>query len=234
MHGGWVSVFIASVLFIVMYIWYHGRNIKNSFIEFVKINNKLDVFKSLHSDESIPKIATNLVYITRADKSDEIESKILYSVFNKYPKRADVYWLLHVSIVDDPYEMSYKVKNLIPGVLFRIDLNLGFKVQPRVNLYFKQIIQEMAANKEIDISSHYDSLKQYNIMADFKFVIIDRIQNYDFDFSPFKQYLMDLYTFVKKFGISEVRSLGLDTSSVIIEQVPLIIDNEKKVKLIRH
>ena len=234
MHGGWVSIFIASVLFVIMYIWYHGRKIKNSFIEFVKIDKKLDILKSLHADESIPKIATNLVYITRADRKDEIESKIMYSIFNKYPKRADVYWFVHVSIVDEPYEMSYKVRSLIPNVLFRIELNLGFKVQPRVNLYFRQVIQEMALNKEIDIASHYDSLRKFDIMADFKFVIIDRIQNYDFDFAPFKQYVMDLYSFVKRFGISEVRSLGLDTSNVIIEQVPLIIDHEKKVKLVRQ
>jgi KUP system potassium uptake protein len=233
-HGGWVSLFIASVLFVIMYIWFHGRRIKNSFIEFVNIDKHLEVLKSLHSDESIPKCSTNLVYITRADKKSEIESKILYSIFNKQPKRADVYWLVHVAIVDEPFEMSYKVNQLIPRILYRVDLNLGFKIQPRVNLYFKQVIQEMAANNEIDISSHYHSLRHFNIMADFKFIIIDRIQNYDFDFAPFKQFVMDIYSLIKKFGISEVRSLGLDTSNVIIEQVPLIINQKINAELVRQ
>jgi KUP system potassium uptake protein len=233
-HGGWVSLFIASVLFVVMYIWFHGRRIKNSFIEFVNIDKHLEVLKSLHSDESIPKCSTNLVYITRANKKSEIESKILYSIFNKQPKRADVYWLVHVAIVDEPFEMSYKVNQLIPRILYRVDLNLGFKIQPRVNLYFKQVIQEMAANNEIDISSHYHSLRHFNIMADFKFIIIDRIQNYDFDFAPFKQFVMDIYSLIKKFGISEVRSLGLDTSNVIIEQVPLIINQKINAELVRQ
>lgn len=233
-HGGWVSLFIASILFVVMYIWFHGRRIKNSFIEFVHINKHLEVLKSLHSDESIPKIATNLVYITRADKKSEIESKILYSIFNKQPKRADVYWLVHVSIVDEPFETSYTVNQLVSKILYRVDLNIGFKVQPRVNLFFRQVIQEMAKNNEIDISSHYHSLRQYNIMADFKFVIIDRIQNYDFDFAPSKQFVMDLYSFLKKFGISEVRALGLDTSNIVVEQVPLIINNEQKTDLVRN
>jgi len=234
MHGGWVSLLIASILFIVMYVWFHGRRIKNSFIEFVHIQKYLDILKSLHKDESIPKYSTNLVYITRAARKTEIESKIMYSIFNKQPKRADVYWLIHVDIVDEPYEMSYSVNQLIPKILYRIDLKLGFKVQPRVNLYFRQVIEEMAKNNEIDISSHYHSLRQYNILADFRFVIIDRIQNYDFDFAPFKQFLMNLYSFVKKFGITEVRSLGLDTSNVSIEQVPLIIDSKAKSELIRH
>ncbi len=233
-HGGWVSLFIASMLFVVMYIWFHGRRIKNSFIEFVNIDKHLEVLKSLHSDESIPKCSTNLVYITRADKKSEIESKILYSIFNKQPKRADVYWLVHVAIVDEPFEMSYKVNQLIPRILYRVDLNLGFKIQPRVNLYFKQVIQEMAMNNEIDISSHYHSLRHFNIKADFKFIIIDRIQNYDFDFAPFKQFVMDMYSFIKKFGISEVRSLGLDTSNVLIEQVPLIIDQKINAELVRQ
>ncbi|MFZ4401996.1 MAG: KUP/HAK/KT family potassium transporter [Bacteroidales bacterium] len=234
MHGGWVSLLIAGVLFVVMYIWFHGRRIKNSFIEFVHIQKYLEILKSLHSDESIPKISTNLVYITRAARKSEIESKIMYSIFNKQPKRADVYWLIHVDIVDEPYEMSYSVNQLIPKILYRIDFKLGFKVQPRVNLYFRQVIEEMAKNNEIDVSSHYHSLRQFNIMADFRFVIIDRIQNYDFDFAPFKQFLMNLYSFVKRFGITEVRSLGLDTSNVIIEQVPLIIDSKIKSELIRH
>ena len=234
MHGGWVSLLIASILFIVMYVWFRGRRIKNSFIEFVHIQKYLEVLKSLHNDESIPKYSTNLVYITRAKRKTEIESKIMYSIFNKQPKRADVYWLIHVDIVDEPYEMSYAVNSLIPKILYRIDLKLGFKVQPRVNLYFRQVIEEMARNNEIDLSSHYHSLRQYNILADFRFVIIDRIQNYDFDFAPFKQFLMNLYSFVKRFGITEVRSLGLDTSNVIIEQVPLVIDNKVKSDLVRH
>jgi KUP system potassium uptake protein len=234
MHGGWVSLFIASILFIVMYIWFHGRRIKNSFIEFVQIQKYLEVLKSLHNDVSIPKYSTNLVYITRAKRKTEIESKIMYSIFNKQPKRADVYWLIHVDIVDEPYEMSYTVNQLITKTLYRIDFKLGFKVQPRVNLYFRQVIEEMAKNNEIDVSSHYHSLRQYNIMADFRFVIIDRIQNYDFDFAPFKQFLMNLYSFIKKFGITEVRTLGLDTSNVSIEQVPLVIDSKAKSELIRH
>jgi len=158
----------------------------------------------------------------------------MYSIFNKQPKRADVYWFIHVDIVDEPYEMSYSVNNIIPKTLYRIDLKLEFKVQPRVNLYFRQVIEEMAKNNEIDISSHYHSLRQYNILADFKFVIIDRIQNYDFDFAPSRQFLMNLYSVIKRFGITEVRALGLDTSNVVIEQVPLIIDSKIKSELVRH
>ncbi|MDP4282558.1 MAG: KUP/HAK/KT family potassium transporter [Bacteroidota bacterium] len=232
-HGGWFTLLVGGLLFIVMWVWFNGRKIKNSFIEFIKVDQYYDVIKELSHDQSIPKYATNLVFLTKANKSTDVESKIIYSILNKQPKRADVYWLLHVDILDEPHVLEYRVTHLIQNILIKVDFKIGFKVQPRVNLFFRQVIDEMARNNEIDLLSRYESLRKFDVMGDFRFVIIDRIQNYDFDFPPKEQFIMDLYTVFKQIGIDEVRSLGLDTSNVTVETVPLFIDKEIPSSLIR-
>jgi len=234
LNGGWFTLMLGGSLFIIMYVWFNGRRIKNSFIEFVKIENYYEILKELSADTSIPKYATNLVFLTKANKVTDIESKIIYSILNKQPKRADTYWLLHVDILDEPHVLEYKVTKLIPGILNKIDFKIGFKVQPRVNLFFRQVLEEMNRNEEVDLESHYDSLRKYHILSDFRFVVIDRIQNYDFDFPPREQFIMDLYAFFKNFGITEVRALGLDTSNVTVETVPLYIDKEIPSLLMRN
>ncbi|NTW31905.1 MAG: KUP/HAK/KT family potassium transporter [Bacteroidetes bacterium] len=223
-HGGWVTILIAGILFIIMFVWYKGRIIKKRFFEFVKTDNYKQILLDLSKDETVPKYATNLVYLTRADFKTDIESKIIYSIINKRPKRADVYWFIHVHTVDEPHTLEYSVETIVPKVLMRVEFRLGFKVEPKINLYFRQVIEELAHNNEIDLVSHYESLKQHHIMGDFKFIVIDRIQNYDFDFSPYEQLIMDIYSILKRIGISDVKAFGLDTSNVEVEKVPLMID----------
>lgn len=230
-NGGWFTFLLGGLLFVVMFVWFNGRKIKNSFIEFAKIENYFDIIKELHQDESIPKYATHLVFLTKANKATDVETKIIYSMLNKQPKRADVYWLLHVDILDEPHVLDYRVTQLIDGILIKVDFKIGFKVQPRVNLFFRQVIEEMNRNNEIDLVSNYHSLRKFHVMSDFRFIVIDRIQNYDFDFPPKEQFIMDFYSILKKFGISEVRALGLDTSNVTIETVPLYIDKDIPVLL---
>ncbi|MEI7499930.1 MAG: KUP/HAK/KT family potassium transporter [Bacteroidota bacterium] len=234
LNGGYITFMLGSVLFIIMYVWFHGRKIKNSFIEFLKIDQYVDIIKALSKDKSIPKYATNLVFLTKANRETDVESKIIYSILNKQPKRADTYWMLHIDILDEPHVLEYKVTHIIQGILIKVDFKIGFKVQPRINLFFRQVLEEMSRNKEIDLLSHYSSLRQFNILSDFRFVVIDRIQNYDFDFPPREQFIMDLYAIFKRFGISEVRSLGLDTSNVTVETVPLYIDKDTPVLLTRN
>ena len=218
----------------IMYVWFSGRRIKNSFIEFLRIENYVEVIKELSHDQTVPKYATNLVFLTKANKTTDVESKIIYSILNKHPKRADLYWMLHVDILDEPHVLEYKITHIIPEIMIKVDFKIGFKVQPRVNLFFRQVLEELSHNNEIDLLSRYASLRKYHVSADFRFVVIDRIQNYDFDFPPREQFIMDLYSIFKKFGISEVRALGLDTSNVTVETVPLYVDKEIPILLARN
>jgi KUP system potassium uptake protein len=223
LHGGWFTLMLGGFMFSIMYIWFSGRKIRNRFIEFLKIEDYYDVIKALNKDQSVPKCATNLVFLTKANKLNEIESKIIYLMLNKQPKRADVYWLVHVDIMDEPHLLDYRITHLIPDVLIKVDFKIGFKVQPRVNLFFRKVVEEMAAKKEIDLLSRYESIRKHDITGDFRFVIIDRVQNYDVDFPGRDQFILDLYDLLKRFGISEVRALGLDTSNVLTEYVPLTV-----------
>lgn len=232
-HGGWFTILLAGVIAYVMFIWFSSRRIKNRFTRFVRLADYYEQLEDLSSDETIAKYSTNLVYLTRADKVSDVEAKIIYSIFNKNPKRADTYWLLHVNICDDPHTMEYSIDHLIPGALIRVEFRLGFKVQPRINLYFAEVLREMVKHNEIDIVSNYPSLRKHDIAADFRFILIHRVQNYDFDFPGNEQFIMDNYSFISKIALSDVKAYGLDSSNVMTEEVPLVLQTNCKPGLKR-
>jgi KUP system potassium uptake protein len=232
-QGGWFTLLSGGLIAFIMYAWHRGRAIKNQFMRYVNIADYEKVLKDLSKDETVPLFATNLVYITLSTHPDIIETKILYSVFNKSPKRANTYWLLRVQTTDEPHTMDYSVEKIIPGVLIRVEFRLGFKVQPRINLYFKQVLEDLVRNKEINLQSDYPALVKHHIPADFYYVIIRRIQNYDFDFAPFKQFMLNVFLWLAKISTSDIRTYGLDTSNVLEEKVPYVMETGKKHTLIR-
>ncbi|TSA33981.1 MAG: potassium transporter Kup [Porphyromonadaceae bacterium] len=232
-HGGWFTILLAGIIAYVMFIWFRSRRIKNRFTRFVHLADYYEQLVDLSSDETIPKYSTNLVYLTRADKGTDVEAKVIYSILNKSPKRANTYWLLHVHICDDPHTLEYSVDHLIPDVLIRVEFRLGFKVQPRINLFFMEVLRDMAKQKEVDLVSKYPSLRKHDIAADFRFILIHRVQNYDFDFPGIEQFVMDNYTFLSKMALSDVKAYGLDSSNVMIEVVPLVLPVNSKPVLKR-
>ncbi len=223
-YGGWFTIMLASVFFLVMFGWYFGRKIKNRYITFADLSKYLDMLRDLSTDESVPRFATNLVYIIRANRPDQVESKVIYSIFHKQPKRADTYWLLHVNRVNEPNTFNYEVTQIIPGILVRIDFHLGFKIESKINLYFKEVMEDLVNSKEIVLSSSYESMKKYNIHGDFKFILIDRIMSRDFSLSNWENTILSLNSIVRKLSISDIRTLNLDATNTIVEQVPIIID----------
>jgi len=231
--GGWFTILMSGIFFFIMYNWYKGRQIKIRYTQFVKIKDYAEVLKDLKNDETITKYATNLIYLTRADYSTDIESKIIYSIINKQPKRADKYWFVHVHVLDEPKTMEYSIECLIPDVLYRIEFRIGFKVSPKVNLFFRQAVEEMVYYKEFDLLSNYPSLRKHEIPADFRFVLISRIQTYDYEFSTFEQFVMKISDIIRNIGISDIKAFGLDTSNVLEEKVPLIVKGMPDVRLKR-
>jgi KUP system potassium uptake protein len=222
--GGWLTIILASMYFLIMISWYFGRKIKNRYITFSDLNKYLDLFRDLSKDESVPRLATNLVYIIRANKTDQVESKVIYSIFQKQPKRADTYWLLHVDRVNAPNTFKYHVTQIIPGILIRVDFRIGFKVEPKINLYFREVLEDLQNSGEIKLQSSYDSLKKHDFEGDFKFIMIDRIMSRDFNLSNWENFILSLNSLVRKFSITDIRTLNLDTTNTIIEQVPITID----------
>jgi KUP system potassium uptake protein len=232
-HGGWLSLGIASVLFTVMYCWQMARKIRNRYLEFVKLDDYLPTLNHLSRDLSVTKYATHLVYLTSADNHDEIETKIMYSIFQKQPKRADIYWFVHVDLKDEPYRMDYAVKEIIKDDVYRIDFKLGFRVAPRINLLFRKVVEDMVKNKEVDITSRYESLSRQNVIGDFRFVVIEKHLSYDNEFPFGEKIVLDIYGFLKHFSQSEESAFGLDTSSVVVEKVPIVIAPTRDINLTR-
>ena len=233
MDGGWLTIMLASFFAIVMYGWYFGRKIKNKFITFTSLKKETEVIHELSMDYNVPKIATNLVYITKANKIDQIESKIMYSIFNKHPKRANTYWFLHIDNLDTPDTFEYAVHHIVPGVVIKVEFHLGFKVERRINVYFKQVLGDLEKTHEISMVSHYKSLKRHSIPADFLFVNLDRVLINDYKLPPLKRFTMGLHNLIRGMGINDVKAYGLDTSNVIEEKIPIVIAREEKKRIHR-
>jgi KUP system potassium uptake protein len=223
-NGGYFTIVIGFGFFLIMYGWYFGRKIKNKYISFVSMKDYFPLFCELKRDKSAPKICSNLVYIMKANRLDQVESKIMYSIFNKQPKRADTYWLLHVNTVDQPDTFTYSVHHLIPDTLIKIDFNLGFKMERRLNLYFREVLEDMEKAGETKLISSFDSLKKRGFHGDFLFINIERIMTRDYKLTPWETFVMNLHYFTRLISINDVKALGLDSTSIIEEKVPIAIE----------
>lgn len=232
-HGGYVSLAIAGLLAIIMTVWFWAKKIRSEYTEFTKIENYKQVLAELSNDMSIPKYATHLVYMTNAHLGDEIESKIIYSILQKRPKRADIYWFVHVNVVDEPYKMEYRVREIMKDDVIRVDFYLGFRVAPRINLMFKQVVRDMVQKGEVDITSRYESLNRNNVIGDFKFVLIEKFLSYDNDLPWYERIVLDIYFILKQVSLSEGRAFGLDSSSVKVEKFPIVIHPPEDMVLTR-
>lgn len=232
-HGGYVTLLAGGLLFLVMYTWYRSRKIKNRYVEFVKLEHYIPLIQELSNDKSIPKYATHLVYLTSADNHKEIEHKIIYSILNKKPKRADIYWLVHIDTLDDPYTCDYYVEHIIPNDIIRIEFRLGFRVQQRVNLMFRKVLEELVNNKEVNITSRYESLEKNNIVGDFQFIVMEKFLSNDNDLPFYEKLIMKFHLWLKDLSLSEEKGFGLDPSSVTIEKFPLIVSPTPPLKLER-
>jgi KUP system potassium uptake protein len=232
-EGGYVTIIIAAALISIMTIWYLAKEINKNYTKIVKIEDYKKVLTELRIDLSIPKYATHLVYMTNANRVDEIEEKVMYSILQKRPKRADIYWFVHVNILAEPYKTEYKVTQIIKDDLYRIDFNLGFREPTKINLMFREVIRDMVKKGQVDITSRYESLNKNNISGDFKFVLSEKFLSFDSDLRWHEKIVMNTYFFIKKLSLSEERAFGLDSSSVKIEKFPMVLHAPKIIGLTR-
>jgi KUP system potassium uptake protein len=167
--------------------------------------------------------------MTSANNPKEIEHKIIFSILSGKPKRADIYWFVHVDTLDDPYTCEYVVDHVIPNDIIRVEFRLGFRVAPRINLMFKKVVQDLVKCREVDIVSRYESLNKNNVIGDFKFVVIEKFLSYDNEIPFYTKIVLDIYFLLKELSMTEEKAFGLDTSSVLVEKAPLIIAAPKNL-----
>ena len=233
MHGGYITMIIGMLMFLVMYIWYRARKIKNRYVEFVRMEHYVPKIQELSNDKSVPKYATHLVYLTSANNPKEIEHKIIYSILNKKPKRADIYWFAHVDTVDDPYTCEYKVEHIIPNDIIRVDFRLGFRMEPRINLMFRKVVEDLVQNKEVNIISRYESLASSNTVGDFQFMVMEKYLSQDNELPFTERVIMKFHFWLKEHSLSEEKGFGLDLANVTVEKFPLIVAPVTNLKLKR-
>ena len=226
--GGWCTMLIGGVLFLMMYVWVRAIKIRLHYISTKPLDDYYQIISDIKADESIPKYASNLVYVNHADKEGSVDDKLLYSIINKQPKRADHYWLINLEFADTPDTLEYSCETLIPDTLYSVTMHIGFRIEPRVSLYLRQVVEDLVASRKVDITSTYTSLRKNNISGDFRFIIIHRVYYPESSDNRQQNLLMSIYALISKIGIDEPKTLGLDTSMVVVERVPLIINHRNR------
>jgi len=229
----WMFLFFELFIFMVMYIWFYSRKINNKFLKFTNLAEKTPMLKELSEDDSIPKYSTHLIYLSKADKNYEIEEKILKSIFSKKPKRADVYWFLHINRTNEPHTLNYEVIELLDDKVIKVVLNVGFRVQPKVELYFKKIVQDLVENKELNLHIRPDGSTKYNCEPDYKFVILEKFLSVENEFAVKEGLMLNTYYLLKHLSQSDAKAFGLDKSDVAIEKVPIVYQPISKLTLER-
>lgn len=232
-HGGYFTIFIAAILIGIMFIWFEAKKISRNYTNFVKVEDYKQVLAALTMDLAIPKYSTHLVYMTSANRTDEVEEKVMLSILQKRPKRADIYWFVHVNIVNEPYRSEYKVTNIVNDDMYRIDFNLGFREATKINLLFKEVLADMVKNGEVDITSRYESLNRNKVIGDFRFVLFEKFLSNDSFLRFHEKIIMHTYFLIKKFSLSEEKAFGLDSSSVKVEKYPMVLHAPEKMLLTR-
>ena len=226
--GGWCTMLIGGILFLMMYVWVRAIKIRHHYISTKPLNEYYQIISDIKADESIPKYASNLVYVNHADKEGTVDDKLLYSIINKQPKRADHYWLINLEFADTPDTLEYNCKTLVPDTLYSVTMRIGFRIEPRVSLYLRQVVEDLVASRKVDLRSTYPSLRKNGVPGDFRFIIIHRVYYPESSDNRQQNLLMTIYALIGKIGIDEPKALGLDTSMVVVERVPLIINHRNR------
>ena len=225
MAGGWFTLLIGGLLCFIMFVWVGAGKIRRRYMSAKRLSDYYGIISDIKGDESIPKYASNLVYVNHAGKEGWVDEKLLYSIINKQPKRADHYWLINLEFVDAPDTLEYSCSTLIKETLYSVTMRVGFRIEPRVSLYLRQVVDDLVAGGEVELTSSYPSLRKNGIPGDFRFIIIHRVYYPEDSRNRRQNLLMSLYALIRKIGIGEPNALGLDTSVVAVERVPLIIEN---------
>ncbi|MGL4631115.1 MAG: KUP/HAK/KT family potassium transporter [Leadbetterella sp.] len=225
---------LSSFIFIIMFVWYYARKINNKFMKFVDLDHYGGILTELSEDDNIPKTSTHLIYLTKSNNNHQIEERIMKSILSKKPKRADVYWFLHLNRTNQPYTLDYDVLELVNDKVIKVNINVGFRIQPKTEIYFKKIVQDLVQCKELNLHIRPDGSTKYNNEPDFKFILIEKFLSTENEFSLKEGMLLNAYFYLKSIGENDEDAFGLDKNDVKVELVPLIYNPITNINLKRE
>lgn len=223
-HGGWFSILVMGLVGAIMIIWFNAIKVRARFLEYRPLADYTALICAIRNDTAIPKYASNLIYFSRSANPALVEDKIIYSIVNKQPKRADHYFIIHIISDDAPDTLEYEVNVVVPEAVYVVTMRLGFRVNPLVSIYFRQVVEDLVAAGKLNLTSTYPSLKANNIAGDFRFTIIHRVFSMSSLCKRRIAMLMQLHNVLRRLGITDQSAMNLDTSVVTSETVPLIIN----------
>ena len=221
-HGGYVSVILTLILLWLMIVWYRGTQLEHKYSNKLRLSEYIENLGKLSDDTDIPLFCHNLVFLDRNENPEYIDRDILYSILDKDIKRASAYWFITVNVLDEPDTLNYTVDTYGTDYIFRIKLNLGFKCSQRINVYLRQIVSDLQASGELPAQDKKYSIYGPSTVGTFKFCMIHRIVNPKSDLASLDELILHSKYAIRRVAGSKARWYGLDTSNVIIEDVPLI------------
>ena len=222
-HGGYVAVIMALVIFLVMVVWRRGTALEQQYATRLPITDYLPNLDTLHEDAAVPPLADNLVFLDKAGESDTVDRDILYSILDKDPKRAAAYWFISMNVTDEPDTRRYSVETYGTDYIFRVRLDLGFKCHQRVNVYLRQIVRDLIESGELPVQERKYSIYGKSDVGSFKFIFLHKAVPSKSELSFADELVLNTKYAIRRIAGSKVRWYGLDTSSLVVETVPLIV-----------
>ena len=228
LHGGYVAVFMALVIFGIMMIWHRGNIIQERESDKVSLCDYKEQLRELSQDTELPEYQTNIVFLTTKLKGHRVGKEIMYSILDKRPKRAKVYWFVNVFVTDEPYTKEYYVDMMGTDYIVNVQLRLGFRMNQEVNVYLRQIVQELMEEGKLPKQPQKYSIMKGREVGDFAFVLIREELTRVTSLSTIDTLVMQAKLAIKKIAFDPARWFGLEYSDVIVEHVPLVIGEKKK------
>ncbi|MFT9097646.1 KUP/HAK/KT family potassium transporter [Liquorilactobacillus sp.] len=236
MHGGFVSVIITLIILLIMIVWFYGNRVQNNLMDESETVSLLDYraqLIELSNDDSIPFFMSNLVMLAKVAKNYSIKREILYSILDKQPKRAKVYWFVTVNTTNEPYTSYYTVDMMGTRNIVNLQLFLGFKANHSVNLYLRQVVQELMDDDIIDEQPQKYTTLNKRIVGDFCFVLIQELLSPNSQIGAWRRFLITGRIFLQNHSTTPLQWFGLEFSDVRIEKVPLFL-KRRRIPVLRQ
>lgn len=236
LHGGYVTVLIAGLIGLVMYIWYFGNKIRDqreAQNAYVRLDNYTEMLTNLSHDEEYPTYATNLVYMAKVKYNKFIKRDILYSILDKRPKRAKAYWFVTVNVTDEPYTAEYAINTYGTKNVINIQLYLGFKKQTSVNVYLRQIVHDLIEDGTIEAQPQEYTTTPGRNVGDFSFVIVSDVISPLTKLSTYERWMVELRVWLQNLSSNPASWFGLSYADTVVERIPLILGNQNQVSIKR-